>query len=496
MTSSAATFSTTLEVALKANARLGAEAAGGRGLSDSALLAAQRSVAEAKRSLDACASVLAGEVVRRSSVEAGFGGLARKEGFRTPEALIRGVTGSTAREATTLIRVGSMLNDADLLNNAETAGIDDTAGLASMMTEPWLAAVGRAVAAGALSVAGAEAIRTGLGRPGPGVTTEDLTAAATKLVATATERAAGTTPGGALDAEQLLRLARTARDDLDAAGIVERERQRRALRSFRRWKRDDGMTRYTWDLDPEGAALIDDVYDKLTSPRRGGPRFTTGPEQARAEQIIADTRTTEQLASDGMLELIQLALDTDPQSVVGVNRPAVRVLVAATDLTDRTGRGWIEGQDYPVSIATVERNACLNGIELIVFDDRPLPVNLGREQRFFNRAQRRLLAARDGGCAWPDCDRPPEWTEAHHIRWWERDGGTTDIDNGILLCRHHHLLLHDEGWEIETRDHDPLARFWLIPPRDIDPTQTPRPMPSKSPALNDALTPGGRHHAT
>ncbi|WP_193510413.1 DUF222 domain-containing protein, partial [Cryobacterium sp. BB736] len=328
MTSSAATFSTSLEVLLAAAARIGVDAPGARGLGDKRLLAAQRSLAEAKRSLDACASVLAGEVVRRSSVEAGFGGLARKEGFRTPEALIRGVTGSTAREATTLVRVGTMMNDADLLQNAEANGIDDPVGLASMMTEPWLAAVGRAVAAGTVSVAGAEAIRTGLGRPGPGVTTEDLTAAATKLVAAATERAAGTTPGGALDAEQLLRLARTARDDLDAAGIVERERQRRALRSFRRWKRDDGMTRYTWDLDPEGAALVDDVYDKLTSPRRGGPRFTTGPEQARAEQIMADTRTTEQLASDGMLELIQLALDTDPQGVVGVNRPAVRVLVA------------------------------------------------------------------------------------------------------------------------------------------------------------------------
>uniref|UniRef100_UPI001D0BF2B6 hypothetical protein n=1 Tax=Cryobacterium sp. BB736 TaxID=2746963 RepID=UPI001D0BF2B6 len=69
-------------------------------------------------------------------------------------------------------------------------------------------------------------------------------------------------------------------------------------------------------------------------------------------------------------------------------------------------------------------------------------------------------------------------------------------DNGILLCRHHHLLLHDEGWEIETRDHDPLARFWLIPPRDIDPSQTPRPMPSKSPALNDALRTAERHRAT
>ncbi len=66
MTTSVATFTASLESALAANARLGADAAGGRALGDGELIAAQRTVAEAKRSLDACASVLAGEVVRRS----------------------------------------------------------------------------------------------------------------------------------------------------------------------------------------------------------------------------------------------------------------------------------------------------------------------------------------------------------------------------------------------------------------------------------------------
>jgi hypothetical protein len=57
-----------------------------------------------------------------------------------------------------------------------------------------------------------------------------------------------------------------------------------------------------------------------------------------------------------------------------------------------------------------------------------------------------------GGCAVGTCERPPSWTEAHHIRHFQRDHGPTDIDNGILLCRHHHLLIHNNGWEIRRAD--------------------------------------------
>jgi hypothetical protein len=60
---------------------------------------------------------------------------------------------------------------------------------------------------------------------------------------------------------------------------------------------------------------------------------------------------------------------------------------------------------------------------------------------------------------WPGCERPPSWTEAHHTRRWA-DGGRTDLADGISLCRHHHLRLHDEGRSI-TR---PAGRYWLNPP--------------------------------
>jgi hypothetical protein len=84
----------------------------------------------------------------------------------------------------------------------------------------------------------------------------------------------------------------------------------------------------------------------------------------------------------------------------------------------------------------------------ILFDRDGQVVNVGRDHRLFTHRQRIGLAARDGGCVWPGCDRPPSWCEAHHIDEWDAHHGHTNIADGVLLCRFHHLLVHDRGWRI------------------------------------------------
>jgi len=145
-------------------------------------------------------------------------------------------------------------------------------------------------------------------------------------------------------------------------------------------------------------------------------------------------------------------------------------------LPGQAGHGYIEGNTAPVSPETIERLICDTGTVDITFDDLHRPLDLGREQRLFNRAQRRALAARDGGCTWPGCDRPPAFTEAHHIDHWQHDNGRTDINQGILLCRAHHLLLHNQRWQI----FENAGRYWLRPPASIDPGQTLIEMPSRN----------------
>jgi len=99
-------------------------------------------------------------------------------------------------------------------------------------------------------------------------------------------------------------------------------------------------------------------------------------------------------------------------------------------------------------------------------------LDLGRSARYANRPQRRALTVRDGGCAFPGCDRPHRFCDAHHVIWWEH-GGRTDVDNLVLLCRFHHVLIHADLARIEMVDHRPVFHLtdpdhpgWIGPPMD------------------------------
>ena len=74
-------------------------------------------------------------------------------------------------------------------------------------------------------------------------------------------------------------------------------------------------------------------------------------------------------------------------------------------------------------------------------------VDVGRAKRTAQPAQWRAIKARHQTCAWPGCDRPASWTQAHHIELW-KDGGRTDLDKMIPLCYHHHRLVHEGGWQV------------------------------------------------
>jgi hypothetical protein len=342
---------------------------------------------------------------------------------------------------------------------------------------PWLAQVAAVVTAGTLSPQQADAIRVGLGDPvdsdGRQVTVEQLTAAASRLL----ER----TLDHNLNPDDLQRAAREERDALDAVGVRERETAIYEERSFRRILRPNGAVRYIIDADLETSAFIDDLTDKLMSPRRNGPRFVDPADREWADSVSADPRTPAQYLHDSITGLIELATrsnEPENRKIVGSRKPSVRVLVTGDTLKTGEGIGHIEGQDLPVSIETVERLACADGTIEITFDQGGQVIDLGREQRLFTPAQKIALAARDGGCIC--CGAPPATTEAHHIDHW-KNGGKTNIADGVLLCKFDHMLLHNNGWNIYRDDNG----YWLVPPPDVDPEQTPRALKTQSATLRE-----------
>jgi hypothetical protein len=78
------------------------------------------------------------------------------------------------------------------------------------------------------------------------------------------------------------------------------------------------------------------------------------------------------------------------------------------------------------------------------------------------------LVARDRGCAFPGCHRPPSLCAAHHVRHWA-DGGPTSVGNCCLLCASHHQQVHLQGWDIGIHG----GRVEFQPPPILDPDRRP-----------------------
>jgi hypothetical protein len=407
-------------------------------VADDVLLGLQRDVAAVRRQVDTAAASIAGELARRSAPELGKDGLARRQGLRTPVKLVSFLAGVSTAEAGDLVRVGEVLGG----------------------ESPWLAPVGEAVTAGELSVGAAAAIRTGLGEPTAEVAADDLQDAAARLAR----------DGRFLPPEKMAQEARFARDLLDVEHVQEREALLRSKRGWWMRRLPDGLTKTTIISAPEDAALLWDLRDRLVGPRTRGVRFIDDAEQARADAIVADERTTEQLAHDGLMVIVQAGTELDDGTILGSRKPSVRVKTTYADLKLDAGFAEIEGETAVVSIATAKRIICNTGIVPVVFDPSGKLIDVAQDQRLHTARQRIGIGMRDGGCLIPWCDRPPSWSEIHHPELWS-EGGKTTMANGVCLCRAHHGWVHDTGREIIPDK----GTYYLVEPDGI--TRTP--LPSK-----------------
>jgi hypothetical protein len=442
-----------------------------RAADDAVLLALNSSSADVLRLAQATAALIAGEIARRSAPALGSDGLVQRLGHRTPVQFMKKSTGATGQQAVTAVRVGRMVQDA-----ADAGVVDVSTGEITAAVEPWLAPVAAAIVAGSMNTSAAEAIARGLGQPTPAVSEGDLLVAAHALCA---EAAAG------VDPDLLFRRARQLRDEIDVDGIGEREAERRRQRSLTFVQLPSGMSRLTWVMDPETAATVKDLYDRATSPKLGGVRFVDPDQSSLSEAIRADDRTPAQLASDAFEQLLRAGADAGGAGagfLLGSGAPVIHIAATRSAVEGRRGAAHIRGQADPVSIETLERLVCTGSHSETGFDPAGIPLDRGRDQRLFTAKQKQVLALKWGGCVHPGCERPSSWTEAHHIDHWVRDHGRSDIADGVLLCKHHHLLHHNRRWEIR-RDED--GRYWLIPPTEVDTAQTPVELHSNSRVMRE-----------
>jgi hypothetical protein len=216
-----------------------------------------------------------------------------------------------------------------------------------------------------------------------------------------------------------------------------------------------GGTRISGILDTEGAAIVEAALEPLAKPMRGDD----GP----------DPRTAAARRADALVDVCRMALASDGLPANGGQPPQLNVTVDLDALRRDVAIGQLDTGSQ-LSMATTRRLACAAGILPAVLDGAGVPIDLGRSRRPYTGKARTAVVLRDGGCAFPGCDRPPRWTDIHHIVPWQH-GGPTDRDNGVALCRHHHRLMHTSTWTVRLGS-DRRPEF--IPPAHVDPNQRPR----------------------
>ena len=136
---------------------------------------------------------------------------------------------------------------------------------------------------------------------------------------------------------------------------------------------------------------------------------------------------------------------------------ATRVAKARTFLTNylRPGGPALLGAVHePISAETARRLACDAMIIPVVLGSRSEPLDIGRASRTVPLGMRRAVELRDVHCRFPGCSRPAKWCEAHHVRFWIRDQGPTNLANIVLQCKYHHTRVHEYGW---TLSFDPIT---------------------------------------
>jgi 5-methylcytosine-specific restriction protein A len=215
-------------------------------------------------------------------------------------------------------------------------------------------------------------------------------------------------------------------------------------------------------LDPESAAPVKAAIEALVGDvlrRRAG-----APEHA---PLIDDARSIPQIQADALAVLARHTLGCT-QTPAPLAKTTMVVRMHLDTLTDGVGHARIDGIDQPISAGTARRMAADAELIPAVFGGESLPLDLGRGTRLFSRAQRLALAERDGGCA--SCGQNIQYVEAHHIDWWHRDDGPSDLNNGVMLCSFCHHRVHREGWTIRAT----TSEVWFTPPPHVDPAQVPR----------------------
>lgn len=280
-------------------------------------------------------------------------------------------------------------------------------------------------------------------------------------------------------ASQLARMISSFRA---AAGTRIKAEARRRFRLITR--DDDPMTGVTGHLPAEEAA-IQRARDLNSTPptteinRNDPDDHDATPPYTDADALldvcqhyVATAVTEDESGEDRSLVIIEIAaeqLGADEHNVPAGIHPTPRTELvevpshAGPDPSTGSGHGIDTGRAPSlrsevctvrgaggIEPHTAQRLICTGSVLGTVIDQHGDVLAMGRTRRLVSKRQRRALHLRDQLCQYPGCWRDRHLQAHHRVPWSQ--GGATDLANLILLCRFHHVVVHEGGMRIVRRD--------------------------------------------
>jgi Domain of unknown function (DUF222)/HNH endonuclease len=242
-------------------------------------------------------------------------------------------------------------------------------------------------------------------------------------------------------------VTQAARLRLDPDGVLADDNRAHEGRWFECEQTYGGVFVLRGELDAEGGALVKTAIDALSHGMARG-----------------ETRSGSQRRADALVDMAATQLRCGDHRDVHGQRPHLTLTVSADTLRSGADARPAElGGVGPIHPETARRIAC-DAVRTVVTVAPPAadwtatagsahaePLSVGRSTRTIPAHIRTALLLRDQGCRFPGCDRPPAWTDGHHIIHWV-DGGATELENLVSLCRPHHRHVHEQAWRIHIAD--------------------------------------------
>ena len=200
---------------------------------------------------------------------------------------------------------------------------------------------------------------------------------------------------------------------------------------------DESWWRLFGGLDGASGAIVDKVLTGMADQLPLFPDGTRGDSSWRKATAM-----------------VELAVSDDPP-------PAqITVFVDTRYATASNGQAGVVLETGPrIGRGTLEAILCDAVTEITVQSEDGTPMRYGRQSRSIPPSLRRVILHRDGNrCAADGCDSRNR-LQPHHIIPWS-EGGPTDPENLITLCwYHHHIVIHQRGFQIYRHAEHGRIRF-------------------------------------